>query len=80
MKQIMYVGTRCSGGDHNLKMGKTEIEPNAPPSVLHAQLRQERWKEDTTEKCLECGALTFVSIDKLILLGPVVTTPEGVEV
>ena len=79
MKQMMYVGIRCSGGGHNLTMGKTEIEPTTPPSVLHAQLRQEGWKEGTTEQCLDCGAATFVSLDKTILLGPVVTTSEGVE-
>ena len=64
---------------HNLKMGKTEIEPSTPPTVLHAQLRQEGWKEDSMEECLECGASTFVLLDKLILLGPVETTSEGDE-
>jgi hypothetical protein len=62
-------------------MGKTEIEPNTPPSLLHKQFKQEGWKDFTVEKCLleDCGAMTTALLDKTILLGPVVTTPEGVE-
>ncbi|MGA2876727.1 MAG: hypothetical protein ABSE82_14480 [Nitrososphaerales archaeon] len=76
---MMWVGVRCPGGDHNLKMGKTEIESSTSPAALHLQLRLEGWKEDSMEDCLDCGASTFVLLDKLILLGPVETTSEGVE-
>lgn len=80
MRQMMIVGAVCSGGTHTLRLGKTEIEPTAAPSVLHEQLRLEGWK-DRSEKCLlqECGAITDVPIEKLRLLGPVEITPDGVE-
>ena len=81
MRQMMYVGVPCSGGGHNLKLGKTEIEPNASPSVLHRQLRQEGWKEFMTETCLlkGCRATTSIPLEKIILLEPVETNSEGVE-
>jgi hypothetical protein len=81
MKQMMYVGIPCSGGTHNLILGKTEINPDATPSVLHKQLKMEGWKEMTVEKCLleDCGAMTTVLLEDTILIGPVITTPEGVE-
>ena len=64
-----------------MKLGKTEIEPNAPPSVLHEQLRLEGWRDFATETCLfnECGAITSFGLERTILLEPVETTPEGVE-
>jgi hypothetical protein len=81
MKQMMYVGVSCSGCKRNLKLGKTEIEPNTPPSVLHEQLRQEGWKEFMEETCLlkECGAITSFGLSRTILLGPVEITSEGIE-
>lgn len=73
MKQNMYVGAICSECKHTLKMGITETEPGIAPTLLHAQLRQEGWKEMIEEKCLreECQSKTTVMLDKTILLGPV---------
>jgi hypothetical protein len=81
MKQMMFVSIPCSGCKRNLKLGKTEIEPNAPPSLLHKQLRQEGWKDFMTETCLlkECGVITSFGLDRTILLGSVETTSDGVE-
>ena len=81
MKQMMFVGVPCSGCKHNLILGKTEIEPSSPPSLLHLQLRQEGWKEDMEATCLleKCGTKTGVGLNKTILLRPVDEIAEGVE-
>ena len=73
MKQMMWVGASCTVCKHTLKLGKTEIEPNTPPSLLHAQLRQEGWPESTTEDCNheKCKSKTFVSLNTVFLLGQV---------
>jgi hypothetical protein len=79
MTRMMYVGTPCSGCRHSLKLGKTEIDPSVPRSLLHRQLRQEGWKDFMTESCDECGAITSFGLDETILLDPVETTSDGVE-
>jgi hypothetical protein len=49
--------------------------------MLHKQLTMEGWKEMTVEKCLleDCGAMTTALLEDTLLVGPVITTPEGVE-
>jgi hypothetical protein len=79
MRQMMFVGAPCSGCDRVLILGKTEIEPDATPATLHKQLKAESWKDMTTEKCLDCGALTTVLLEHTVLHAPVVTTPERLE-
>ena len=80
MRRMMYVGTRCSGGPHILRMGKTEIQPNVGARELHAQLRREGW-EDHSETCLleGCEATTFVPVEHTFLVSPVETIAERVE-
>jgi hypothetical protein len=76
MKQMMYVGARCGDGGHNLTLGKIEIEPGTAPSALHAQLRHEGWPEGQNGACEECGTTIFVSLDKAIILEPVVVLSQ----
>jgi len=80
MKQMMRVGAKCSGCGEYIPVGKTEIEPSASPSVLHAQLRREGWN-DEYQDCLDvqCKATTYVPVDKTALLEPVEISPDGAE-
>jgi hypothetical protein len=79
MPQMMYFGYACSGCKRPERLGKIEIEPNAPPSKLHELLELQGWKPETSVCSREkCKSATYVPIEKTILLGPVVTTPDGI--
>jgi hypothetical protein len=81
MQQMMYFGYTCSGCKNAERLGKIEIEPNAPPSKLHERLRLIPWQTESV-LCLRagCKTRTFVPIEKTILLTPVVVLPDGVEI
>ena len=80
MPQTMFFGYTCSECKNANRLGKIEIEPNAPPSALHELLRQQNW-EERSETCPRqgCEAITYVTLNKVILLAPVEVTKDGVE-
>lgn len=70
MRQMMYFGGVCSGCKRPVTLGKIDIEPTAPPSMLHDELQRLGWKSDTvTCEREECKATTFVTLEMTILLG-----------
>ena len=76
----MRVGAKCSGCEKAIAIGKTEIESDAEPLVLHAQLRSEGWLDQhMTDLDKQCGATTFVPVESTFLLGPVEILTERVE-
>jgi hypothetical protein len=80
MPQTMFYGFTCSGCKNAERLGKMDIEPNAPPSKLQELLKGKGWK-DGSQTCIrqECATITYVTLDKVILLGPVQITKDGVE-
>jgi hypothetical protein len=80
MQQMMFFGCICRACKRFVRLGKIELEHNAPPSKLHAKLQETGWEQDEAIcEYPECGHKTLASRGRTILGGPVHTSPNGVE-
>lgn len=80
MQQMMYFGCTCQVCKRFVPLGEIEIEPNAPPSKLHARLREIGWQDEWAIcEVPKCASRTPVMLDRTILGGLVVTSPDGVK-
>jgi hypothetical protein len=68
MLRMRTFGTTCPECKKFVPLGKVEIEDNAPPSMLHAMLREKNWQGDWAVcENQECKSKTFCERDRTIL-------------
>jgi hypothetical protein len=79
MTKLKYFGAKCSRCGEFVPMGKIDIDPDAPWSILRKLLKTGEWKDDREKRnadCEKCGTRTKVKRSETRLGDPVEPTPE----